>query len=260
MSPASSRKSRRSRPAGHQVNLGPVDIPGVGPRLVRVALPPGYDQSRTRHPLLLMWDGQNIFEDEPSFAGGWHVHTAVARRAHRGKVAPVVVGVDHGGPMRIRELAPWPPGGHSVHQPLLDWVANTLVPALQWQFRLNAGPGGVTVGGSSLGGLAALHAHLRRPDVFGNALVMSPSLFLGRNAIFEVLRQTSKPWHTKIYLDAGGREAGGKLQRLTQRLRDQLQGQGWHGHELLYRVVKTHDHNEYAWRRRMPRALRFLYG
>ncbi len=256
----STRPKTRTRANCQLVNLGPVEIPHVGPRLIRVALPPGYDQSRKHHPLLLMWDGQNVFDDGPSFAGGWHVHTAVARRAARGKVAPVVVGLDHGGADRIRELAPWSPVGTSVTDHLLAWVTKTLVPALVWQFRLNAMPGGVTVGGSSLGGLTALYAHLKHPDVFGNALVMSPSLFLGRNAIFDVLKNTPKPWHTKVYLDAGGREAGGKLQRLTQRMRDALEAQGWHRHELQYRVVKTHDHNEQAWRRRMPRALKFLYG
>jgi len=254
------RKKKLPTQPGEIIHLGPFDVPHVGQREVRVFLPPGYHGGTQSHPLLLMWDGQNVFGDAGSFAGGWHVDQSVSKRAAKKKTAPVVVGIHHGGAVRLQELSPWSPMGASLAEPLLEWVCNTLVPALYKQFRLNPRPGGVTVAGSSLGGLMALWSHFRRPDVFGNALVMSPSLFLGRGAIFDFVTSQSKPWHTKVYLDAGGKEAGGRLLRSTQRMADLLKARGWQPHELLYRPVKSGQHNERHWARRIPRALRFLYG
>jgi predicted alpha/beta superfamily hydrolase len=260
--PAAPTRTRRARaPAdpGHLFPLGPFDIPGVGERGVRVFLPPGYSRGRGDHPVLFMWDGQNVFGDEGSFAGGWHAHETVRKRARARRVAPVVVGINHGNAMRMKEMVPWM--AHSAAEPMLDWLVNTLVPLMYREFRLKPGPGGMTIGGSSLGGLMALYSHLRRPDVFSGALCMSPSLFVGRGAMFEFARSNSKPWQTRVYLDAGGYEAGGRMVTLAQRMASELKAHGWQDKkELMLRVVKTHGHNERAWRRRLPRALKFLYG
>ena len=57
--------------------LGPFAIPHVGSRHVRVYVPPGPVEAP--RPVLYLFDGQNVFHDAPSFAGGWHLH----RAAHR---------------------------------------------------------------------------------------------------------------------------------------------------------------------------------
>lgn len=252
---------KKPPPTAELLRLGPFDIPHVGARHVRVALPSPASKRPELHPLLFMWDGQNVFDDGPSFAGGWHLHTAAARRARRGKVAPVVVALEHGNGERIRELSPYAGShGEPLLDPLLDWVTRTLVPAMTRQFNLVPGPHTTMVGGSSMGGLASLYAHLRHPDVFGGVMAMSPSIFLGGGGIFTTLAATSKPWFSRVYLDAGGMEAGGRLATMAARLHGQFQHQGWHAHELHHRVVKSGQHTETAWRRRVPRALRYLYG
>lgn len=251
--------SRLTHPPELRV-LGPVAIPGVGERLIRVCIPHGAHRAGARPPLLFMWDGQNIFDDAPSFAGGWHLHTAVARRAQRRRTAPVIVGLDHGGARRLGELNPFMPKGQGCFEPLLAHLCDTLIPQLSRELNLAEGPGQRVVGGSSLGGLASLAAHLGRPDVFGGAWAMSPSLFAGRWGIFRSVSARPKPWRTRIYLDAGGREAGGHLVHAGQRLKAHLHAHGWQGDEVLWHVTKSGAHNERHWRRRSPRALRFFYG
>ena len=81
--------------------LGPFDIPRIGPRRVRVYLPPGRKAPSPR-PVLYVFDGQNVFDDGPSFAGGWHLHHTAPRLATQRREAPVVIGIDHGGVERIR--------------------------------------------------------------------------------------------------------------------------------------------------------------
>jgi len=117
----------------------------------------------------------------------------------------------------------------------------------------------VGIGGSSLGGLAALYAHFRNPEHFGLVLSMSPSLFLGRGKIFEYVASRPKPWTSRIYLDAGGLEAGGNLLRAAERMAAELSGRGWDEGSLRFVAQKRGAHNEKAWRRRAPAAIAWLF-
>src|SRR5688572_16673587 len=91
-------------PRGRFVVLGPPAIPSFepdAPRAVRVYLP-AYKRARgvaaAPPATLVLFDGQNVFEDDGSFAGGWHAHLAVDRLvASRTADAPAIVGVPHGG-------------------------------------------------------------------------------------------------------------------------------------------------------------------
>src|SRR5579863_878979 len=138
--------------------IGPLEIPHVGARHVRVYVPP-----RDRHtpsPVLYVFDGQNVFDDEPSYAGGWHLHRTVHALAKRAGRAPAVVGVEHGGEARIAELSPWGRADGRTDA-LIDWMTGVLAPRVRGEFNLSSAPGEVGIGGSSLGGLAALYAHFR---------------------------------------------------------------------------------------------------
>ena len=240
--------------SGHLDVLGTFDVPGLASRRVRIYLPPGLEK-RAHRPVLYLFDGQNVFGDEGSYSGGWHVHRAIDRMvAARRKIVPIVVGIDHGGPARIAELSPW-----AKLDTLLEWMAATLVPEVQRKFGVIPGPYGTAIGGSSMGGLAALHAHHRRPDVFGGALCMSPSLWFKQRAIFDSVHKTPKPSPSRIYLDCGGREAGGRMLPLVANMARTLALRGYDESHLMWRPDARGTHDERSWARRTPKALRFMY-
>src|SRR5262249_20661939 len=114
--------------------LGPFDVPGLASRRVRVFVPrtrPAASRASHRPRVLYLFDGQNLFDDEPSFAGGWHLHESLDRP----RDAPVVVGIDHGGEARIDELGPWrTEGGGGSTDALLDWICATLMPVIEADF------------------------------------------------------------------------------------------------------------------------------
>jgi predicted alpha/beta superfamily hydrolase len=229
-------------------------------RTVRVYLPNRVRDSDPPRPLVLLFDGQNVFDDAPSFAGGWHVHSAVERLARVKRPAPIVVAIDHGHAQRIRELSFMHShfGAPSL-DPFADWIAERLVPAVRAEFSIINHPSGVIIGGSSLGGLAAMYTHLRRPETFGGVLAMSPSFWLGNGAIFSVTERTSMPWTTRVYLDAGKREARGALARDATRMSELLSARGWRpGDQLHLRIDPRGTHSERSWRRRVTGALRYL--
>lgn len=238
-------------------HLGPLDVPHLRPRRVRVYVPP-----RDRHgasPVLYVFDGQNVFDDEASYAGGWHLHNTARSLGKKHGRAPVIVGIDHGGDARIEELSPWAGERGGRTDALLDWLTGTLAPRIRHEFRVSGEPRDVGIGGSSMGGLAALYAHFRNPETFGLVMSMSPSLFMGRGKLFEFIASKSKPWTSRIYLDAGALEAGGSMLRAAQRLAGELRARGWDDGSLRFVESKRGTHSEKHWRRRAPGAMTFLY-
>lgn len=238
--------------------LGPYHVPGFpGTRRARLWLPRDYDPSHA-HRVLLAFDGQNVFDDHGSFAGGWHLHSAVDRLATRRRRAPVLVGLDHGNDHRISELSPFPvQGGPGRLDELLEWCVATLLPSVA--SRANVGLGAVNVAliGSSMGGLAALYAHFRRPDAFGGVIAMSPALWVARGGIFEFVQSQPTPMFSRVYLDCGLRE--GRMMHLATRMAMHLASRGYPPGQFLWRPDRRGGHSEGHWRRRAPKALRFMY-
>jgi predicted alpha/beta superfamily hydrolase len=113
-----------------------------------------------------------------------------------------------------------------------------------------------------MGGLAALMGHLRDPETWHSALVMSPSLWIDGGAPLRELqrhqRQGTAPQRSRIYLDVGARERGA-MAPLAARAAAELQGRGYGADELLWRLDRRGTHRELHWRRRLPQALRFLF-
>lgn len=245
-----------ARPHGHRFDLPALVAEGLPPRRIRAFVPGG--QPAKPRPLLLLFDGQNVFDDHDSYAGGWRAHRTVQKMPRRPDRAPVILAVDHGGTARIDELAPWHDGKHGGQfGALLRGLLERLTPQLRAQLGISLRPDDTVIGGASLGGLAALYAHLQHPEVFGRCLAMSPSLWFAHGRFFEWLEHTPRPATSRIYLDAGMHEAPHMVHN-ARRLAVALHRRGYHPATLRLQVDPRGHHRETSWRRRLPGALRFL--
>jgi hypothetical protein len=63
----------------------------------------------------------------------------------------------------------------------------------------------------------------------------------------------------RIYLDAGGLEAGGSVLRAAEKLAGELRARGWDDGSLRFVASRRGRHDERSWRRRAPGALEFLF-
>jgi predicted alpha/beta superfamily hydrolase len=235
--------------------LGPFDVPSVGPRHLRFYVP--RTRPKKRPPsLLVLFDGQNVFDDAPAFGGaGWRAHEGVEKLRAQ---APIVVALEHGGAQRLDELSPFVTArSRGLLPDVVDWLADVVVPDAWQKLGAHPEPRSVIIGGSSMGGLAAMYAHHRRPDRFGAALCMSASFWFGHGRILDEIAQTPRPLASRLYIDVGRREGRGMIEP-AQRLVALLRERGYDDKTLKFRLDSRGRHDERAWRRRFAAAVRFL--
>jgi len=230
-------------------------------RDVLVYLPPSYHGSRRSYPVLYMHDGQNLFDPDTSFAGEWGVGRILDAAARRGLEA-IVVGVPNMGAERLDEYSPFHDeglgeGGRGAAYGA--FLASTLKPLVDRRFRTRPSRETTLMVGSSMGGLISLYALFHRPDVFGGAGALSPSLWFAAGAIFaDIARAPFVP--ARIYLDIGTLE-GAEHVANARRMRDLLQAKGYRtGRDLRWLESRCGRHDERSWGRRFARALPWLLG
>ena len=240
----------------------PVAVPGPeSPGLDRdltVYLPPSYDDTYGRYPVLYMQDGQNLFDPEESFAGSWRVDLAMNRAAARGAEG-IAVGVPNAGEGRMAEYNPFddPEGTPGRGGEYVTYIVETVKRLVDARYRTLPLRETTGIVGSSMGGLISLFAFFTRPDVFGVAAALSPSLWFADRAIFGLL-EAGAPHPGRLYLDVGQEEGEETLQD-ARRLRDLLLAKGYvAGERLRYVEERGGAHEEAAWSRRFRAALPFL--
>lgn len=252
---ARERPARVPARAGHIESWGRYAIPGIGGRGVRVYVPRG----GAERSVVVLFDGQNVFDDEDSFAGGWHAHRAAEQVVTRKRPAPIVVAVDHGYGARPHELLPF--AGSRARgdlDALVAFLRGRLAHDLRVRFGIPDVPARWIVGGASLGGVAALYVHFAAPEVFGGALCMSPSFGIAGRRLYDWIAAQPLPWTSRIYLDCGVREGRGTTAPRVAAMAGLLRARGYGEDRLRFRRDAKGRHDEASWRRRLPGALRFL--
>ena len=76
-------------------------------RRIWIYLPPDYNTSENRYPVLYMHDGQNVFDNTASYSGEWEVDETLNALFEEGDQGCIVVAIDNGGVDRMNEYSPW---------------------------------------------------------------------------------------------------------------------------------------------------------
>jgi len=247
------------------------DVPSTwldGPRRVTVWVPPSAVAPSGRgsggaKPLLILHDGQNLFEPDRAHRPGhtWQVAETAAKLVEEGRLPPIIIaGIDHGAEARIVEMTPTEgnhPGAGEASR-YGRFIVEELVPFLATEYGAGTQAENLALGGSSLGGLATLAIAQQYPHRFGRLLVMSPSLWWDDAVMLKRLRRQSLPPATRIWLDVGlkeGRQTANLVRRLRRMLIHQLDGGNVNGLE-----DPDGDHSEDRWASRLPEALTWLFS
>ncbi len=238
-----------------------VKAPPLGrKRRIAVLLPHDYDETEKRYPVIYLQDGQNLLDYRSPY-GNWHIDHRLAEMAQEGIGDVIVVAIDHADKDRIREFSPpeVTKFGVSVGRQYAAYMVDELKPYVDKHFRTLPDRAHTGIGGSSMGGLISIYSGFLHPEVFGRLMIFSPSLWLTPKIYFQAINFFN-PFHTKIYLYAGGNEGTSMIPNV-QRLKAALHRRGLDGSKIEFNLSIDPDgeHNEARWGEEFPKAVRWLF-
>ncbi|MFI5350601.1 MAG: alpha/beta hydrolase [Elusimicrobiota bacterium] len=241
-------------------------------RTVAVYLPPGYDSSNERYPVLYAHDGQNLFDAATAFDGReWGLDETAERMIRSGELPPfIIVAPYNRGDERIDEMT-WvadpQDGGGKKGELYADFIVKELRPYIDANLRTL--PGEPRLLGSSLGANMNLHIARTRPGIFTAGIgAMSSSIGWADREITKRYAWDPLPEpRPRIWLDMGTKEGDPRRpERFSVRVEEVqelgavLRARGWHdGEDLSVRVIEGAEHNEYWWSLRAAEVLKFLF-
>jgi hypothetical protein len=280
--------------AGTLVDLGTVQSKYSDPRRVTVWLPSSYKPGGTRHAVLYMHDGQNLFDPETGYGGmEWKIDEVLDRLIRERKVRPTIVVGIWNTPKRLREYVPskafahLPPqymdrvrglyGGDPLSDGYLKFIVDELKPAIDKRFHVKTDRANTAIMGSSMGALISLYAIDEYPKIFGAAGMMSTHwpLFLpteGHKSIsdeeYEVVSSAFErylrpalpdPKTHRLYFDHGSETLDATYARYQARIDAVVARRGYRRDaNWISRNYPGQAHNEVSWASRVEIPLEFL--
>ncbi len=170
-----------------------------------VHLPDGYDAEKPGgYPLLLYTDVSYMKQD---------IRKAIESKSIENEVIAVGLGYD-GNNRRTEDFSPTTTdrNGTGNAGAFAGFIQEEALTWLRTHYAVSNTPGALTFCGHSLGGLFGTYLFLKKPGLFGNYLLISPSLMWDEQAIFKIestARLRSAVPEARIFLAAGSLETGG---------------------------------------------------
>ena len=167
---------------------------------------------------------------------------------------------DHGGKERIQEYSPYDSQhwGEGLGREYAGFLAETLKPHIDKNFRTLTDRAHTGIGGSSMGGLISIYAGLMFPQVYSKFMIFSPSLWASPKIYAEPMQFATFDSPTKIYLYGGSREGSNMVPNL-KRFKDSVEKSS-HGRAHIRMEIDPHGrHNEDRWGAEFPKAAEWLF-
>lgn len=198
------------------------------PRTVWVYLPDDYAYSSQTYPVLYMFDGHNLFDDElATYGRSWRL----GRYLDRHRLPLLVVGIDcnHVGNGRLEEYCPVPLDPrrrldglydanrlHPCGKKTAQWIVEVLMPYCRTHYRITSKRKDTAIAGSSMGGLMALYMAICYNAHFGKAACLSPTLDITTAPLLQKIRKASLSVDTRLFLSCGENEYSSKRALVQQ--------------------------------------------
>ena len=275
---------------GRFIEYERVAAEGLPDQRLSIWLPPGYDASDARYPVLYMHDGHNLFDVKNSnFNKIWAADKAMLAAVQSGKVEPhIIIGIWAPGRDRHRQYLPRSaydlasgnlrqqldaatPGG-VISQAYLAWIAGPLKSWVDTSFRTRSGRNDTAIVGSSMGGLMSCYAFLEAPKVFGRAGCVSshwpavdPRAITADEAQLKALwdswfaARLGMPDRRRVWMDHGTATLDQFYAPYQQVVDARFAAAGWQkGRDWESKVYEGAEHEENAWAARLPEVFGWL--
>ena len=240
----------------------PVTIPeltGDEERFAYVYVPDGFEEG-TQFPVLYMFDGHNLFDDEEaSYGKSWGMLDYF--ESNNVPVIIAAVECNHhsetdecGG--RLSEYSPfdfkdWHWGSIKGRGKItMDWIVNEFKPYVDANYPTLETREYTYIAGSSMGGLMTLYAVCCYNDVFSKGAALSPSIGFSPKSVKEMIKNADIKENTVLYMDYGQYEF--RSHRIRKLFADTAELLLYKDVLLETRIVPFGSHSEASWEKQIP--------
>ncbi len=185
-------------------------------RRVYIQLPDGYEGSNRRYPVLVILDGEWLFETARSTTRFFSEY-----RAMDINMPPMIIlGIENTD--RDHDYVPtedpkedpdFPTAGRA--DDFLDFLDRELFPYVDRTYRTATSR---TIVGWSFGGLFAMYSAVARPELFDGYLCVSPAIWWDSDLIYELYHDVSFERPKRMVITLGSYEEGGSVATSTKRI------------------------------------------
>jgi len=224
--------------------------------------------------LIIAHDGQNIFDRKTAtFLFTWKLGQKSFWVAQElGEKPPAIIAVFHSSSKenphgRAKDLCPEDPFREGI-QPLqatpisvdqlhgnkyLEEIFTLIVPSL-----VDIEPHRTAMIGSSMGGLATLHAAIKFENYFKTALALSPHWTLAGDPLVEwMIPRLSKSDGFKVWMSRGTKGLDASYEPHQKLANELMKAHGWDEKRFESKVFNRTAHNERSWSSYLEEPLKF---
>lgn len=229
-------------------------------RKIWIYLPPDYEASAKNYPVLYMQDGQNLFDDLTAFAGEWQVDETLNQLFDEGDYGAIVVGIENGGGLRIDEYTPWnTSSGGGEGDSYMEFIAETLKPYIDENYRTRSEPEYNALIGSSLGALISTYGGIKYADKFQKIGSMSPAYWIVLDQLNDYINSHAGEFSSmRIYHVAGINESSTMVDDVESVV-NHLLNNGLETDNSFVKWDGYGQHNEMYWRGEFGALYQWLF-
>ena len=170
-----------------------------------------------------------------------------------------VVGIDNS-ERRMSEYMPhWNDDYEAEGEAYGEFIIETLKPYIDLNFLTKSDKQHTMIAGSSTGGLISFYIGLRYPQTFGMIGAFSPSFWISekKKRLEFIVRLNGVKELPRLYLDSGDLE---RHYLDLHPVASELISVGYPRKNIHIIIGSNDEHNETAWRKRFPSAIKSLYS
>lgn len=228
-------------------------------RTIHIYVPPEYDRDTTkRFPVMYFMDGESSFNDLENMGPEWQIDEVINAASSNGQQTAIVIGINQA-ENRDAEYTPWVnednPEAHG--EAFANWVSTDLKVWVDSTYRTRPEATATTIGGISRSGMMAYYMLMAHPDVFGNAVIQSPSMWVDQDRLMAMELSQTEVSDKKIFVSVGEYE-GGIMVPDAEDVYEKFEAMGLDSDHLKFEMISGEGHWHVTWRKSFALAYPWL--
>jgi predicted alpha/beta superfamily hydrolase len=202
---------------------------------IRVGLPSNY-RADVKYPTIYVLDGETDF--------AYVANQCKEISENKGVQNVIVVGIGYGNDRNLDYTPTEANEGSGGAEQFMGFIKNELIPKMEQDYSSDTSRAGRVILGHSFGGLLGAYALTRFNNVFGNYLILSPSLWYDNEVLLRY-EQDSRPANAAqrqlVFMGIGKLENSGRMQVPFEAFYQKLNS-NYQNIKLTKNVEKDLDH------------------